>query len=324
MTDEKFSWVKTHKQITEYLRTKENSQLELIELLKSVGITPFNDKGKSGEHNIELDEIDPFTFFCYIYKYGSQRRLNYLQKIAKRIGVSIPNGDKGIPSAQAQKVWLFPYKYDRTNNEVPRLWAFFQKATEGKLTDADFEDVLTIQSTGKTKLTEALFYINPEKYLPINGPTKPYIKEELGIDPKFNTYSEYIKIVEEIRTKVSLPFYELSYEAWKWNSTRNKVNYWIFQGNPKTFDFEAALKQEILTDWTVSAHKDKIKVGDKVILWITGSKSGCYALAEVTSEPHIKTSSPDDHLWKGDQKNELKTDIKITRNLIDTPILMHL
>ena len=66
---------------------------------------------------------------------------------------------------------------------------------------------------------------------------------------------------------------------------------------------------------------DKIIVGDKVILWITGSKSGCYALAQVTSEPHVKTSSPDDHLWKGDDRSEFKADIKITHNLVNSPIL---
>jgi hypothetical protein len=156
---------------------------------------------------------------------------------------------------------------------------------------------LQIRSTGKTKLTEALFYINPEKYLPINGPTKPYINEVIGIDPKFNSYTDYLEILSQIKEKIDIPFYELSYEAWKWNDERKKVNYWIFQGNPKVFDFETALRDEILTDWTVSAHKDKIKTGDKVILWITGDKSGCYALAEVLSEPQEKTSSPDDHLW---------------------------
>src|SRR5690606_16055991 len=98
-------------------------------------------------------------------------------------------------------------------------------------------------------------------------------------------------------------------------------NYWIFQGNPKVFDFETALRNEILTDWTVSAHKDKIKVGDKVILWITGNQSGCYALAEVTSEPHQKTTSPDDHLWKGEDKSSLKTENKTTQNLVTNPII---
>ena len=99
------------------------------------------------------------------------------------------------------------------------------------------------------------------------------------------------------------------------------VNYWIFQGNPKVFDFETALRDEILTDWTVSAHKDKIKVGDNIILWITGPKSGCYAFAEVTSAPHTKLASKDDHLWKEEDKNELQAGIKIIHNLVDTPIL---
>lgn len=321
MKDEKFSWVETHKKITQFISTKENSQQDLIDLLKSVGIGPFNDKAGAEEHDIELDELDPFTFFCYIYKYGTKRRLKYLQEIAAKLNIKQPAGESGIPSAQAQKVWLFPYKYERTNNEVSRLWNLFNKELKNQITDHDFADALQIRSTGKTKLTEALFYVNPEKYLPINGPTKPYINEVLGIDPKFNSYNEYLEILAQIKEKTDIPFYELSYEAWRWNDERKKVNYWIFQGNPKVFDFETALRDEILTDWTVSAHKDKIKTGDKVILWITGDQSGCYALAEVVSEPHEKTSSPDDHLWKGEDKSTLKADIKITHNFVDSPIL---
>jgi len=316
-----YSWVETHKQLTQYLSNKENNQNELIQLLKSVGISPFNDKAVPGEHNIELEEIDPFTFFCYIYKYGPDRRLKYLQNIAKKLNISIPTDERGIPSAQAQKVWLFPYKYSRNNNEVSRLWSFFYKALSNTISNADFEDVMNIRSTGKTKLTEALFYINPGKYLPINGPTKPFIKEKLDFDPNFNTYSEYENLLNKIRESTDLPFYELSYEAWKWNNNRKKVNYWIFQGNPKIFDFETALREKILTDWTVSAHKDKIRVGDKVILWISGNKAGCYAFAEVTKEPCEKISSPDDHLWKTNNKNELKAEIKITHNLVDSPLL---
>lgn len=103
--------------------------------------------------------------------------------------------------------------------------------------------------------------------------------------------------------------------------TEAKVNYWIFQGNPKMFDFETALRQELLSDWTVNAHKSKIKSGDKVILWITGEQAGCYALAEVTSEAYEKKASPDDHLWKMDDTGELKADLKIIHNLVDQPIL---
>ncbi|MBY5959963.1 EVE domain-containing protein [Membranicola marinus] len=98
-------------------------------------------------------------------------------------------------------------------------------------------------------------------------------------------------------------------------------NYWIFQGSPDDYDFETALRDEVLTGWTVTAHKNKIKSGDKVILWITGQEAGCYALAEVTSEPYTRTASPDDHLWKNDTQSYMVADIKITHNLVDHPIL---
>lgn len=115
------------------------------------------------------------------------------------------------------------------------------------------------------------------------------------------------------------------------NEIRNKIidlwnnrnaNYWIFQGNPNVFDFETAIKNNILEDWTLTAHKEKIKIRDKVILWISGKISGCYSLAEVTSEPHIISNSKDSHLWKTEDKNPLKAGIKITHNLIDNPILL--
>jgi len=104
-----------------------------------------------------------------------------------------------------------------------------------------------------------------------------------------------------------------------WNN-RNS-NYWIFQGNPNVFDFETAIRNNLLEDWTVSAHKDKIKIGDKVILWISGKNSGCYSLAEITSEPHNILNSKDSHLWKAEDENPIKAGMKITHNIIDNPLL---
>ncbi|MDM8555648.1 AAA family ATPase [Desulfococcaceae bacterium HSG7] len=316
----KYSWVETHKELVKFLADKQDNQKQLIDLLKKVGMTVFKDKDINGE--TELDEIDPFTFFFYIYKYGSQRRLKYLQKIAETVKIlPLPSDESGIPSAQPQQVWLFPYKAERKNNEISRLWDLFFSALEDNISDEQFENILEIKGAGKTKLTEALFNINPEKYFPINGPTIPYLQKRLGIDPKFNTYTEYIELLKTIRGKIKKPFYELSYDAWKWHSQRKKINYWVFQGNPDLFDFETALTDNLIDCWNVVAHKEKIKKDDKVIIWITGNKSGCYALAEVTQEPKLKETSPDDHLWKKkENNNELKAGIKITHNLISAPI----
>lgn len=317
----KYSWVNTHKQIVNYLSQQKENQVELIQLLKGIGITAFSDIDATG-NQIDLSEIDPFTFFCYLYKHGPTKRLYYLQKVAERLGISpMPTDESGIPTANAQKVWLFPYKSHRLHNEIERLWNLFYKTVAGELGDTLFTDALQIKNTGKAKLTEALFYVNPISFFPINGPTKKFLKEKLDINSNFNNYSEYLSILSHIRQKTAKPFYELSFEAWEKPDNQDELNYWIFQGNPKLFDFGTALKEDLIDDWNVAAHKDTISPGDKVIIWITGSKAGCYALAEVTGKPRIKSESNDSHLWTSTNPHELKADIKVTHNLFESPIL---
>ena len=210
-----FTWVPTYKAIVEFLKVKQDDQEGLIVLLKDSGCDVFNDQNPEG-NVIDLDEIDPFSFFCYLNKYFKQR-LEILQKLAKSINAPLPKDDHGIPSANPQKVWMFPYKYMRNNNEIDRLWKLFHNALENTISDQQFEDVLHIRGVALTKITEALFYISPETYFPINGPTKPYLEEVLGIDPIFKTFTDYKSILDQIKSKSDKPFYQLSYEAWQWN-----------------------------------------------------------------------------------------------------------
>ena len=323
MTDRKFSWIDAHKAINKFLVANESNQLRIIGLLKKVGIGPFNDKSSPDSHDTELTEIDPFTFYCYIYKYGSERRLDFLQKLCREIDADLPSGDAGIPSAQAQKVWLFPYQYQRQNNEIPRLWKLFKLALKGEITNEDFSDALTIRSTGKVKLTEGLFYADPEMYLPLNGPVKIYLKEVHEIEAAFNSFSEYSRLVGEIRSKLNTSFYNISYDAWRFNEDNKQTQYWVFQGNPKVYDFEKALEQSEIDEWTVSAHKDKIKKGDKVIFWLTGKQSGCYALGEVLNTPYIQKEKSQDY-WKQADTSIYKVGVKLSHNLVRDPILKEL
>lgn len=213
--NDNFSWVPTYKAIVQFLKDKQNNQVGLINLLKDSGCDVFNDQNQE-KNLIELDEIDPFTFFCYLNKYFKQR-LEILQNLAKSINAPQPKDDHGIPSANPQKVWMFPYKYMRNNNEIDRLWKFFHNALENTISDQQFENVLQIRGVALAKITEALFYISPETYFPINGPTKPYLEEVLGINPIFKTFTDYKSILDQIKSKSDKPFYQLSYEAWQWN-----------------------------------------------------------------------------------------------------------
>lgn len=107
---------------------------------------------------------------------------------------------------------------------------------------------------------------------------------------------------------------------WVWGNESEECNYWIFQGNPKRYDFKSAIENDALDKWTVSAHKDKIQVGDKVILWITGSEAGCFALGEITKEP-FEDDEPKDEFWKDEDTSEWKIGLSITHNFVGHPIL---
>lgn len=100
-------------------------------------------------------------------------------------------------------------------------------------------------------------------------------------------------------------------------------NYWIFQGSPEVYDIINALKAGHLKSWKVAAHKDKINVGDKVIIWQTGKSAGCYALAEVTSEvENLKEEKFETmhYVGKGLYSDDLRVKLKITHYMADDPI----
>ncbi|MBT4435382.1 DUF3578 domain-containing protein [bacterium] len=55
------------------------------------------------------------------------------------------------------------------------------------------------------------------------------------------------------------------------------ANYWVFQGSPEVYNMSEALKSNSIKTWTVSSHRNRIKSGDKFILWLTGKEGGCFA-----------------------------------------------
>lgn len=97
-------------------------------------------------------------------------------------------------------------------------------------------------------------------------------------------------------------------------------NFWIFQGNPDVFDFELSLREGGLNSFFVSSHKKSIQIGDFAILWLTGKKSGCYALLEITSDPAVPQERPSEN-WIDHGKTGLFCGVKIVASFIDQPIV---
>jgi predicted RNA-binding protein with PUA-like domain len=81
------------------------------------------------------------------------------------------------------------------------------------------------------------------------------------------------------------------------------MNYWIFQGNPEAYYFDSSVNQGLLNGWNVKKHIDKIKKGDKAIIWLCGKNAGCYGLADILSNPyHYQRDAEDLHLWNSNNE----------------------
>ncbi len=105
---------------------------------------------------------------------------------------------------------------------------------------------------------------------------------------------------------------------------KNEKGYWIFQRNPKIYNVIGALRDGNLKTWSVKALKDKIKIDDKVILWVTGEKPGCYGLCTVTSDIFNEADDSIEQQYYTDKSENIPQDkvrLKIDHNLWERPIL---
>ena len=76
------------------------------------------------------------------------------------------------------KVHLFPHKSTRNKYDINVLWELFGQVKEGKVDERLFQTALNIKSVGKGKLSIVLFYVNPEKYVPLDSNTSSYLRSK--------------------------------------------------------------------------------------------------------------------------------------------------
>ncbi|MGO4819584.1 McrB family protein [Flavobacterium sp. W22_SRS_FP1] len=138
--------------------------------------------------------------------------------------------------------------------------------------------------------------------------------EELELGKEYiyseSDFQKYLTKINEIKVGLLTP--------------KSDLNYWVFQGSPTIFDMVGALEANAIRTWTVSSHKSKIVVGDKIILWLTGTKSGCYALGKVASPvTNMKEEETEMHFYLNPTKqvDNDRVSIEIEHNYFNNPVL---
>lgn len=87
---------------------------------------------------------------------------------------------------------------------------------------------------------------------------------------------------------------------------------WLFQANPKFYDLAERVPQAHIGDedtWTVTRHRDEMRAGDTVLLWLSGANAGIYAIGELTGAPTEQTYEP------GDENRPMWLDAEPTKTI---------
>jgi Cdc6-like AAA superfamily ATPase len=181
-----YSWQPALKDICDRLSKEQNNQPFLINELKTIGVKVVDDEDPKGT-KIPLDVIDPFTFLSYLVAKPTQT-VSLLNGLCKRWQIShVVSDASGVPTPNAQQVWLFGYKYHRQNGCIPHLWKFFQQARGNVgVTTVDFDAALKFKQVGPAVLTMGLYLTSPQKYLCVNTPLLRYLNNVHGWKTSLN------------------------------------------------------------------------------------------------------------------------------------------
>ncbi len=211
-----FLWVPFFEELSNAFLMFEERQTELIDILNKAGVEKgFEDTDKDRE-KFRLREIDPFSAWALILKYGDIRKIEILSRLKSVLDLTnkVPDSFSGVPSVHAQQAWFFPYSYERPEDQIPMLWELFKQTIVGKVDGGLFKKILDYKLVAVAKITGGMFCANPSKYLPINLQTRPFLTN-LGLSHAVLNFHDYEEILKSVSGKFpNKPFYEISYEAW--------------------------------------------------------------------------------------------------------------
>ena len=144
-----------------------------MQILRDAGVSVPQDESKP------LNEIDPLTFMWMIFMHSSFKRvMPILAAVRERLGVTadLPTDLTGVPWCAPLNAWFFGYQSKRQPNDLPTLWALARQAVLGEIQSETFAAALGIRKVGLAKLTQGLYLLNPQAFLPLNSVNVPYLE----------------------------------------------------------------------------------------------------------------------------------------------------
>ena len=258
-----FTWIPFYKELSQKLLKFKNDRVTLVDWIYN-NLDGHINHLKDDKNGKRVPDIDPFTLFA-IFNRGikDEKRIDIcnLFKQYLYISASIPENFDAIPIIFNKQSNFMAFEDKRKDGDIDRLWDLFEAAVQDRNIKKPYE-ALRGQYLIKFNITIGLFWIRPDKYLPLDGNCKKLLNS-IGItydDSSFLPYKDYSEIMNSLNTKMkteSLSFsnyVEFSYHAYQQNTppkkenkgmtrqethmageqglSSEKVNYWWLVANP--------------------------------------------------------------------------------------------
>ena len=246
-----FKWEAFYNEMACKLLNFKNNRNELVEVVKrsfaenSISM-PTMERG-------ELFDIDPFTIFgTFNRQITDKNRIKLANSYRKYLSVNTQTPDSflGLPVLNNQNATFYWFVGDRGEHDIDDLWNLFEYALKYSAEQSDenchmfikyFDLCVNKKGNGNSKITMALFWINPSFYLNLDSKNVWYIYDSKQLPEKFvktlpvfktsiKTNGEtYLAVVNKLHEFVSSSgskfkdFKMLSHEAWRYANEINEL-----------------------------------------------------------------------------------------------------
>ena len=147
------------------------------------------------------EDIDPFSFFYTLAKRNTRNmRRTVYSSVSEVFGLREP------PAFDSTEAWTFPTPQSnavalfnwRGESNPDLMWRLFRSARQGldNVKESDFNGALQVKGVKRSKLTQALFLINPSEFAPYDKTMVPLLP---GIEPEPFQFNKYRQVLAELR-----------------------------------------------------------------------------------------------------------------------------
>ena len=284
-----FTWVPYYKELAQKLVQYRDKREELLDIIRGIDREYIDFLQKDGD-GTKITDIHPFAIYSIFSRLflvpKKQKILEYL-KTKLNLTSSIPSDFDGIPSVNPQNsFWGMPWD-DDAKQKVEENWDLFCCAVNENFDEDEFckcFDKVISQQGAKWNVTQALFRMNPDKFISLDGNSREYLGTEniTVFNERDLSGRKYLSLLNDVKENVNnhsikeKNFYELSHNAWKYGN--EKINYWIIAPGTNAAKWDEYSKSsEIGIGWDelgpLSNYKKIEQVRDKYLeIWHPDNK----------------------------------------------------